>query len=413
MRRTGKSDSLSDVAGRWVGVGLWFALSLLLGNASAQSARATPPAAIDTGAACLGSCHGDFARKATVHNPARSGKACVRCHEPKAPNQHAFKPLPAKMGPVCLNCHDELAEARKVRHSPFRSGSCTRCHDPHQSDHPSLLRQPPPALCVGCHDDLNLDQKVVHGPVGQGKCLECHDPHGTDHPALLGQPAPELCFNCHAAAVKNAQGRALPAIKKQFDDKKLLLHAPFAQGRCTECHRPHASPTRALLANSYPDAFYAGYGADAYALCFGCHDQAAFEQPRTVVDSDFRNGNLNLHFRHVNRDKGRSCGACHAPHGSYQPKLVTQEMRFGAKLLALNFEKTATGGSCTTACHGPVTYDRCQPVAIGMKTTPRQGREAGADELLASCAKKEPAAAPAGAPDKGGKEKEKDGAKAK
>lgn len=361
----------------------------------AAAARAPAPQGIDTKAPCTASCHLDFAKKAYVHGPAR--KSCTKCHEPTAPNLHSFKPLPKVVGPMCLNCHDDMEE-RKLKHKPFAAGNCTRCHDPHQSDFPSQLLKPVPALCVQCHDedDLPLTGKVVHGPVTEGKCLECHDPHMADHGKMLKKPAPELCFKCHAVALKNNQDHPVAAIKKQFDDKTGVRHPPFEEGKCTRCHVPHMSQTRALLAEPYPEAFYSKYDAKAYALCFGCHKKEAFEQPRTLDATGFRNGNLNLHFRHVNRDKGRYCGACHAPHATHQAKLMTPAFQFGDKTLALAYEKLETGGKCNAACHGLITYDRCQPFEIAIRTTPRQGRDATAADLAQACAReKERAAASA------------------
>lgn len=121
-----------------------------------------------------------------------------------------------------------------------------------------------------------------------------------------------------------------------------------------------------------------------------CHSADAFRTPRTLSETQFRNGNLNLHFRHVNRSKGRTCAACHTPHGGRQKKLVREEFGFGSTVLPLRYDRTETGGTCATACHGPVTYDRCDPVETGMRTTPRQGKDATPEELTKSCAGKTP-----------------------
>jgi predicted CXXCH cytochrome family protein len=416
-------------------LGVWAALFAATVLLVYTPSRAAPPPteAIDTSASCTASCHLEFGKKPHIHKAARTGTSCKNCHKPAEANKHAFKPLPANRSELCMDCHDEMEAKQKHLHKPFKAGNCTKCHDPHQSDEPKLLRKSPQKLCLGCHDDQEPSKKhlhkpfkagncikchdphqsdqakqlkkpvpqlcmgcheadefkgkVVHGPVAEGKCLECHHPHQTDTPRLLNKTTPELCFGCHAAGLKDAQGQSLPATKKLFDDKSMLHHRPFAEGKCDKCHQPHVSTSRRLLAKAYPADFYASYAADTYGLCFTCHASKAMDEPRTLTDTRFRNGNLNLHHRHVNRDKGRACGACHDPHGSPQARLVNQSFQFGNKLLALKYDKTPTGGSCATACHGPIKYDRCNPEEITLKTTPRQGGDASAEALKLACDK--------------------------
>lgn len=471
------SDRILVFTRRLAGGVALFAGLLILVSALTLAASAPPTEAIDTGASCTASCHLDFGKKAHLHKAAKTGTSCKNCHKPVEPNKHAFKPLPENRSVLCLDCHDEMEATKKQLHKPFKTGNCIKCHDPHQSDEPKLLKKTPqklclgchdeqepskkhlhkpfkagnctkchdahqsdhekqlkkpvrelclgchdeqepskkhlhkpfktgncakchdahqsdqpkqlkkplPQLCMGCHEEDEFKGKVVHGPVAEGKCMECHHPHQGENARLLKKPAPELCFSCHASALKDAKGHSLPATKKQFEDKNLLRHPPFAEGKCEKCHQPHVSATRRLLAQPYPADFYATYSAEAYGLCFSCHTKKAFEEPRTLADTRFRNGNLNLHNRHVNREKGRTCGACHAPHGSPQTKLVNQAFRFGNKSLQLIFEKTETGGGCTTACHGPIKYDRCKAEEITMMTTPRQGNDATQDELKLAC----------------------------
>lgn len=343
---------------------------------------------VDTDASCTASCHTDFAKKKHIHPVAESGDTCASmCHEPIEAGRHAFKPLPDDKTEVCRMCHDQPVAAHQ--HQPAQAGMCTFCHNPHQSDNAKLLNEPVPELCFNCHDDANFKgkDKVVHGPVAAGKCLGCHAPHSAANERLLDKVAPELCFGCHAAQLQDAQGRTLPAIKSLFDDKEAKLHPPFAAGECSFCHQPHASGSVRLLAESYPADFYAGFSEKTYGLCFTCHSSATFEAPRTLTETNFRNGNLNLHHRHVNREKGRTCAACHSPHGSRQPKLIHPTFQFGARVLPLKYEKTETGGSCAAACHAPISYDRCDPAEPNLRTTPRTGRDATPEELKQACEK--------------------------
>jgi len=386
-------------------------------------APAAPTGKIDTEASCTASCHQDYGKKKHVHRAATTGQACKFCHRPASPNKHAFKPQPDTISELCFECHNEQAPSKKVRHMPFESGMCTSCHDPHQSDQAKLLKEPVPQLCQGCHGEDKFKGKVVHGPVAEGKCLGCHHPHQEENPRMLRKEPPELCFGCHDKVQKDAKGITLPATKWMFEAKAkaeaeakakadkgkdikakdggkgkdgdkakdeipdIQLHPPFEAGLCTTCHQPHASDARRLLAAAYPLDFYASYSEATYGLCFTCHASDIFKEPRTLADTGFRSGNLNLHYRHVNRDKGRYCGACHSPHGSRQPKLINTSMHFGTRTLGIKYEKTETGGTCSPACHSSIAYDRCKSEIYTLKTTPRKGKDATEAELQAACGK--------------------------
>lgn len=351
------------------------------------AAFAQAPSQIDTAASCTDSCHGNFFKKKNIHPAASKGTACVKCHKLAEPGKHAFKPMAANKSELCFTCHDEEDEAKKQLHKPVKAGTCTKCHDPHQSDQAKLLKKAPPQLCFGCHDEEEFQGKSVHGPAAEGKCLSCHHPHASENKSLLVKKAPELCFGCHSAQLKDPKGRMLSSIKSQYEDKEAVKHPPFVEGKCSTCHLPHASATRRLLAGAFPDEFYATYSADSYKLCFSCHSSKKFEEARTLTQTGFRNGNLNLHYRHVNRDKGRTCTACHSAHVSRQPRLIHSSFQFGDKVLGIKFEKTETGGNCEAACHAPIKYDRCKPEVITMKTSPKPGNEATPDELKQSCDK--------------------------
>ena len=103
--------------------------------------------------------------------------------------------------------------------------------------------------------------------------------------------------------------------------------------------------------------------------CFDCHDE------RLVLDAistetGFRNGKENLHYFHVNREKGRTCRACHQEHGSNQPKHIRSVVPFGRWEMKLDYTITETGGGCSTGCHVPKKYDRVTPVDNSQSSAP-------------------------------------------
>lgn len=292
--------------------------------------------------------------------------------------------FPLDKGDTCLGCHEDLT-AKKHKHGAIEdSDSCTVCHElANPAIHaPSLPEKNVGELCAGCHDPFS-GKGSSHGPVEAGECTACHDPHSSEQAKLLRKAQPELCFICHDKAVKDDQEKGLPSTKDLFNDEQATLHPPFADGDCSVCHVPHNSEQQRLLTDSYSKNFYVKYSEKAYALCFTCHEAEAFRQPRTQSGTAFRNGNLNLHFRHVNKEKGRTCRACHSAHGTRQPHQIVGGFMFGERPLALSYTPTDNGGECMTACHGKAGYDRVLPVFNTLRATPRPGEDASLEELSA------------------------------
>ncbi len=352
------------------------------------AAAQTDPAEItlEPGASCISSsCHSDLATARVIHPAAADGDSCTSCHlTGDDETRHVFE-LAAEPPELCFMCHDDMTEGKATVHPPVADGECTTCHNPHQSDNPRMLELPLAELCVMCHADAPYTgDKVTHGPVAKGQCIQCHDPHAGDRDRMLKADEPDLCFRCHNRTLKDPQGRALPPTKAAYNSKSLTQHPPFAAGTCTMCHLPHAGPDTRLLIAPYPATFYAPFSEDAY-MCFTCHDVEAFTSARTMDATEFRNGNLNLHYRHVNREKGRTCRACHDQHAARYPRLIRERVPFGKRYITIStFELTETGGKCGPTCHAVVEYDRFKPVPPPFRVSPREGEDATPEELEAA-----------------------------
>jgi predicted CXXCH cytochrome family protein len=186
--------------------------------------------------------------------------------------------------------------------------------------------------------------------------------------------------------VIDTKGITIPSPKSLYEDSDAVLHRPFVEGKCNACHFPHRGDKYRLLKGNYPTGVYSPYSEEAYSLCLGCHKDMAqsLDKPRTLGGTKFRNGNLNLHHRHVNKKKGRTCRSCHDHHGSKNPRLVKETLKIRKVELPMEFAITETGGSCTPSCHTAVMYDRYEPVGVTMKTTPREGKDATPEELKTS-----------------------------
>ncbi len=356
-------------------------------------------------------CHDTEFPGKVQHYPAAEGQ-CLACHDPHGSETEFLLQAPSA-AELCAECHDEITEDRSFLHGPVAAGTCTACHNPHASDHAGMLFAPAGEICGHCHTDaqLGIDKKpYVHAPVEQD-CTGCHDPHGADRAMMVKDSVPELCYECHDEIAEivslsdvghdavtmddsclnchehhvadfehnlkqepmdlclTCHNKVLEtesgpiANMKRLIEENPVVHGPIMQKECTACHEIHGGDRFRLLIQDYPPQFYAPYDEDRYALCFECHEADLVTTERTDDLTNFRNGDRNLHYLHVNRQKkGRTCRACHQVHASRQPKLITESVPFGNWEIPISYRKTATGGSCQPGCHKRYRYDRDQAV---------------------------------------------------
>jgi len=352
-------------------------------------------------------CHQAEPAKKTVHQPFAAD--CTLCHSPHGGDNRYFVKGGIGSG-GCYKCHNEITKGLNYLHGPVGQGECLACHTPHQSDQPKLLTDPETKLCLACHTDFldqmrgavsvhppaqkncggchgphggktkyflpaegralcekchgdfikNMDKlKYPHQPMIEGKaCQGCHQPHASKQERLLNGNNEDLCLGCHNKPIQT-KTRTLPNIAEQIKNAK-YLHGPLREKNCIACHSAHGSDFANILDKAFPAAFYAPYQDKAYDLCFNCHDKKMVLTEHSA-STGFRNGERNLHFLHVNREKGRSCRACHDEHASNQPKHIRESVPFGRWTMHTQYTKTETGGGCTTGCHRPYKYDRDNP----------------------------------------------------
>ncbi|MDC0358954.1 cytochrome C [Oligoflexia bacterium] len=359
-------------------------------------------------------CHEPLVNEAHVHKPVKDGD-CTGCHDPHQSNNRYSLRKPA--GPqLCFLCHDDTITKHKFLHRPVADGDCLGCHNSHSSPNKNLLKKVGMELCYSCHSEIKqaLDSKahvhsaaedscteschsphggpvkfmlkakknvrevcfechdevaaevkagVRHSPVVKdGECANCHNPHAADFEPLLKLEPLKMCLKCHNRSVKGGDGAQL------MDMAKLLKanpdhHGPIKDSDCSKCHNPHGSNSFRMLTHDYPAKFYAPFKLESFALCTKCHEKDTFLKARTAQHTDFRNGDQNLHFLHVNRKvKGRTCRACHETHASKSPRHIRESVPFGKWKLPTNFKKSKTGGYCLPGCHKEKKYDRNKPV---------------------------------------------------
>jgi predicted CXXCH cytochrome family protein len=309
---------------------------------------------------CL-ECHTKTNAKTFVHEPSK--ESCKNCHESngkKHPleDEEGFK-LVEKVPQLCYTCHDPI-NTKKHLHPPVKQGDCLDCHEIHSSNEKKLIFLAPPDLCFSCHSDLEKRMEtdtVMHKIAKTGvACLNCHSPHQSDQPRMLLASEKDLCLKCHNKPIKKDQ-RVISNIKNDLEKNK-IAHSAIEINGCTGCHDPHASAKNSLLKGAFTTSNYiSNKSKDKISLCFQCHDPSLLEK-EIKASTGFRNGDKNLHFKHVNKVKGRNCVNCHGIHSAPNEFLLVDNVKFGNWDMPLKYTKSETGGKCVTACHAPRTYSR-------------------------------------------------------
>jgi predicted CXXCH cytochrome family protein len=299
--------------------------------------------------------------KKYTHAPTAQG-ACILCHEGHSSWNN--KLLVGEGKDLCLFCHKKEFEPQlKMRHihKPVTEG-CQMCHDAHGSNNPMMLVKDEPEFCYDCHEDVaklikgsnNVHEAAIIGE----SCSNCHAAHASTLPRMLLKPMFDVCLSCHDVKVKGHDGRMLENISKLMTENP-FRHGPIQQNNCIACHNPHASNIFRRLVSYFPEEFYAPFDLQEYNLCFQCHTKDTFLEDRTTALTNFRDGDLNLHFLHVNKEeKGRTCRACHEIHASTQKAHVRDIVPYGNWEFPMVFEADADGGTCAAGCHDEKTYSR-------------------------------------------------------
>jgi hypothetical protein len=337
---------------------------------------------------CLG-CHREWSHQTS----------CEICHEPKTdlgvPADRSTLPSPDE---IAARMHPPVRlESTIVRHTSYAAGPVVtfqhaghartygvRCADCHGSE-----------SCAGCHDyTAGREVAVV---MEHDTCLSCHRQencgfcHDTaerapfDHATSIGWPlepfhASLSCSDCHgpprhfASPSTACNGCHARARGTSFDHRLIdagadciACHAGMTAHQrhgaqrdgCAACHDSQAGGFR-LLRGAYPAEFYVAFEPGRYQLCFDCHDAGMLDSPSGAGRTGFRDGDRNLHWLHVNREKGRTCRACHDVHASARPFYIRAVTPLGRadSWLSLDFEPRADGGRCAPGCHRPQTYLR-------------------------------------------------------
>lgn len=330
-------------------------------------------------------------------------KTCSACHEGHGMSTSPMLPTPQRQ--LCLDCHGTAAGvSRQVTDGRLSAGA-----------------SPP---LVGAAFDLPVTHPVdmaafSRWDVNAVTCTSCHSPHRRASETPSRQPpgrrkfsprSPsrfeyELCEDCHGSGGSTTQ--SLTDISRLTNPANRSFHPietptnsrvpsiiPALAGRevnCTDCHGnsnptgplgPHGSSVDYLLLEQYVTADGNGESAQAYGLCYRCHNRSS------VLNSS----SFPEHRLHVVEERA-SCATCHSAHGSIGNRAL---IRFGEETIVagvtpsqrtgrLQFLSNTPGsGTCYLTCHGedhsPETYGPAAPLAAASVQQLLAAPETGAPE---------------------------------
>ena len=154
-------------------------------------------------------CHSSILDHNTVH-PILEEDDCSVCHDPDSSPRHQLLGDMRDDTEYCVMCHGDIEEAIsdvEYIHAPATEG-CIMCHDAHASSSETLTVIPVFDICAYCHEEMAdtphpIPTHPISGvpdPSRPGKeltCTSCHNPHGSDHSSLLYQEGYGICKRCH------------------------------------------------------------------------------------------------------------------------------------------------------------------------------------------------------------------------
>jgi predicted CXXCH cytochrome family protein len=163
---------------------------------------------------------------------------------------------PIEAGSNCLDCHADHAAGVHV-HPAVKRG-CTSCHRVEERENVTyvVLKSEKSIVCQECHQPETLTH--AHFPYASGMCLRCHNPHGSANPRLLRAKVNDLCLQCHLRTPDTVPSRYLPTIALSMNDSMGHPYErhpvsgsldPLTGGEmsCVSCHMAHGGTKQHYL----------------------------------------------------------------------------------------------------------------------------------------------------------------------
>jgi predicted CXXCH cytochrome family protein len=334
----------------------------------------------------------------TVTNHAQ----CASCHQPHTAPSGPYLLKGRTVTDTCISCHgggvgpdqgsNISADLNKVvRHDTHPAVNlkdhipadvdCKDCHEPHTMDTAAAPGAPIISPRLGRIDGVNIAGAAV--PRAQYEyevCFKCHDNAQAVQPLIsrvIVQQNTRLKFEASAVSshpvTTSGKDSDVPSLRPGLTTASVIY--------CTDCHSsdtavgatgpkgPHGSNVRGLLTAGYETADNTPESANAYALCYRCHDRSVMLNSPTFPQ----------HNSHVVNDQ-TPCSVCHDPHGisSAQGNMTNAShlINFDTTVVTrdpvtqrLEYQRTGTrSGQCFLSCHGVAHSPKAYPSAV---TTPQ------------------------------------------
>ncbi|MFQ5514450.1 MAG: cytochrome c3 family protein [Myxococcota bacterium] len=329
--------------------------------------------------------------------PTVGENGCEGCHAPHAAGSGAWLLNFFFEEENCLRCHngnvaslDIAGELQKPYRHPV--DSFVGAHEPDENP----LSMPWHVECADCHEPHQARAGPALAPDVSGPLTGAGGVTAGGTPIAAASFQYEVCFRCHA----DNPAAPLPQIQRVIHEPNLRLrfslggpsfHPVEGPGRnpdvpsligplsessviyCTDCHAgddgpgvggggpagPHGSSWPFLLEREYRTVDNTPESAQAYALCYKCHDRSSI-----LGDESFAK-----HKKHIEGERA-PCSVCHDPHGipagSGSPTGNSHLINFDTGVVQPNpqngrlefVDEGFRQGACTLLCHGKRHQDQ-------------------------------------------------------
>jgi len=311
-------------------------------------------------------CHEGHGASSSPMLPTAQRELCLECHGTSAgvSRQVADGQLSAGAAPPLVGPAFDLPVTHPVDTAAFSrwdptAVTCTSCHSPHRRSAEPPGRQPPGRRKLSPRSPTRFEYQL---------CEDCHGAGGTTTQSLTD-----------ISRLTNPSNRSFHPIETPASSRAPSV-IPGLVGReinCTDCHGnsnptgpygPHGSSVSYLLLEEYATADGNGESAQAYGLCYRCHDRSS------VLNSS----SFPEHRLHVVEERA-SCATCHSAHGSVGNRAL---IRFGEETTVAGvtpsvktgrlqyLSSTPGSGTCYLTCHGedhsPETYGPAPPIPAAL-----------------------------------------------
>jgi predicted CXXCH cytochrome family protein len=310
---------------------------------------------------------------------------CNACHQPHSAPSGPYLLRGATVSETCLTCHDGNTQGAPNIAQDLNKPYIHETYSPVDPLDPQYMH----TSCTSCHDPHTMNQGSAPAPLVHPNFGDIDGVNASGSLVAKASFEYEVCFKCHAdqQAVPPTVSRLIPDnnARTQFSPGAISYHPVEAAGKnpdvpslragwstssyvsCSDCHSSnsgtdgggtgpngvHGSNFSPLFVARYETADYTSESAQAYALCYMCHDR------NSILGDD----SFDKHKKHI-QGEDAPCSACHTGHGIASGQGTTNGnshlINFDTSIVfpdpdtgRLEFRDTGRfRGECYLTCHG-------------------------------------------------------------